>query len=230
MAINSQLLADEIAATKSYKGGSSMHGTLKFPQDIGVGEEFKNHMSFEAMKVSGGVDTRTLKFQPTGGTVVLPIPSGSVQAAYQQGWEQTSVGYMRSAAASSPAVAGTMQAVIEGGLGGSGTLDKIKKAVLGQEDVTVTDELSGVSGTRTQDIKRSAGAGIAAEATGFAMTLPGAASLAEAAQYTIGKRALEQTMMSYSGPGFRTFQYNFGLRPTSEAESLVVEQLSLIHI
>ena len=215
---------------QKYLSGSS--GTLQFPKDIGVGEEFKNHMSFEAMKVSGGVDTRSLKFAPAIGVrgayetvVVLPIPSGSTQTAYQQGWEQTGVGYMRSAAASSPVVAGAMSAAISGGLGGKGTLDAMKKAILGKETVTMTDELSGVTSTNTQDIKRSAGAGIAAEATGFAMTLPGASSLAEAAQYTIGKRAMEQTMMSYSGPGFRTFQYNFGLRPTSEAESIIVEKI-----
>ena len=204
--------------------------TLKFPHDIGTGEEFKNHMSFEAMKVSGGVDTRSLKFAPAVGTrgsfetvVVLPIPSGSVQTAYQQGWEQTGVGFSRAAAASTPMIAGAMQAMVSGGLGGSGTLEGIKKAILGSGSKEVTDELSGATGT--QDVKRSAGAGIAAEATGFAMALPGVSALAEAAQYTIGKRALEQTMMSYSGPGFRTFQYNFVLRPTSQAESDIVEKI-----
>ena len=202
-------------------------GVLKFPKDIGVGDEFLNHMSFESMKVSGGVDTRSLKFQPTGGTVILPKPPGSVQAAYQQGWEQTSVGYMRSAAASTPAIAGTMKALVEGGLGGGGTLEGIKKAILGTGKEEVADVVAGrdMGTTSTQDVRRSAGAGIAAEATGFAMTLPGAASLAEAAQYTIGKRALEQTMMSYSGPGFRSFQYNFALRPTSRSESDVIERI-----
>ena len=226
MAISADVLQQELnPAQASYQGGSSMHGVLKFPQSIGVGEEFKNHMSFEAMKVSGGVDTRTLKFQPTGGTVVLPIPSGAVQAAYQQGWEQTGVSYGRAMAASTPIIAGTMSALISGGLGGKGTLDKIKEAVTGKKTSTVTDELSGASGTVTTKIKKAAGAGIAAEATGFAMAIPGASALAEAAQYTIGKRALEQTMMSYSGPGFRTFQYSFGLRPTSEEESNVIEQI-----
>ena len=47
----------------------------------------------------------------------------------------------------------------------------------------------------------------------------------EAAQYTIGRRAVEQTMMSYSGPGFRSFQYNFSLRPTSSDESRTIEQI-----
>ena len=58
---------------------------------------------------------------------------------------------------------------------------------------------------------------MAGEATGFVMAIPLASCInAEAAQYTIGRRAVEQTMMSYSGPGFRNFQYNFSLRPTSE--------------
>ena len=68
-------------------------------------------------------------------------------------------------------------------------------------------------------------AGMGAEATGFAMALPGVSSLAEAAQFSIGRRALEQTMMSYSGPGFRNFSYNFSLRPTSESESEIIEQI-----
>ena len=66
--------------------------TLQFPKDIGVGDEFLNHMSFEAMKVSGGVDTRSLKFAPATGlrgsfetTVVLPIPSGATQCCISTG-------------------------------------------------------------------------------------------------------------------------------------------------
>ena len=69
-------------------------GTLQFPKDIGTGEEFKNHMSFEAMKVSGGVDTRTLKFALAEGrpnAVCLPIPQG-LSTAYQNNWDQSEVG------------------------------------------------------------------------------------------------------------------------------------------
>jgi len=87
-------------------------------------------------------------------------------------------------------------------------------------ETIVTDQLSGAQGVKT-----TAPAGIAAEATGFAMALPGVSALAEAAQYSIGKRAIEQTMMSYSGPGFRTFQYSFGLRPTSSDESDIIENI-----
>ena len=47
-------------------------------------------MMFTAMKVSGGVDTRTLKFAMAEGfptSVVLPIPTG-VNAQYQNNWDE----------------------------------------------------------------------------------------------------------------------------------------------
>ena len=195
--------------------------TLQFPKDVGSGEEFKNHMSFEAMKVSGGVDTRSLMFSETGGVVVLPIPSGAVQAAYQQGWEQTGVGFSRAAAASTPIIQAALKGAVASGTGGGNIIDKMKEAFADTKPKQGRqDREGGTSGTG-----KSAPAGIAAEATGFVMALPGVSALAEAAQYSIGKRALEQTMMSYSGPGFRSFQYNFGLRPTSLDESDVIEEI-----
>ena len=106
------------------------HGSvLQFPKDIGVGDEFLNHMSFEAMKVSGGVDPlASLKFQATGGTVVLPIPSGATTASYQQGWEQTGVGFMKAAAASSPIVQAALKGAVQTGLAGGSVIENMKKA------------------------------------------------------------------------------------------------------
>ena len=204
-----------------------MAATLTFPKDIGVGDEFLNHMSFEAMKVSGGVDTRSLKFQAAPGvnTVVLPIPSGATTAAYQQGWEQTGVGFSRAAAASTPIIQAALKGAVQTGLKGGSVIDNMKKAFADtkQKDTGGGDAQGrGTSGTGAS---KTGPAGMGAEATGFAMTLPGVSSLAEAAQFSIGKRAIEQTMMSYSGPGFRNFSYNFSLRPTSQPESDVVEEI-----
>ena len=198
-------------------------GVLQFPKDIGVGDEFLNHMSFESMKVSGGVDTRSLKFQATGGTVVLPIPSGATTASYQQGWEQTGVGFNRAMAASTPIIQGVLKGAVEGGLEG-GIINKITSAIdKTAKSQSVQDGGAGVPGSSAA--KKTVPAGMGAEATGFAMALPGVSALAEAAQFSIGKRAIEQTMMSYSGPGFRNFSYNFSLRPTSQSESDVVEAI-----
>tara|TARA_Y100000296_G_scaffold84278_1_gene117191 strand:- start:810 stop:1763 length:954 start_codon:yes stop_codon:yes gene_type:complete len=223
MAISAEVLKQELNPTQaSYRGGSSMHGILKFPQTIGVGEEFKNHMSFEAMKVSGGVDTRTLKFQETGGSVWLPIPSGSVQAAYQQGWEQHGVGFNMAALASNKHVQGALRSAVNTGLSKTPVQDMINAIKKGKSETEAVTHQPPPEHPGAAPVK-TAPAGM--EATGFVMAIPLASSLAEAAQYSIGKRAVEQTMMSYSGPGFRSFQYNFSLRPTSDAESLVIEQI-----
>ena len=41
----------------------------------------------------------------------------------------------------------------------------------------------------------------------------------------MGKRSIDQTMISYSGPGFRNFNFNFSFKPMSQRESIVVNQL-----
>ena len=202
-----------------------MAGVLTFPKDIGVGDEFLNHMSFEAMKVSGGVDTRSLKFQATGGTVVLPIPSGATTASYQQGWEQTGVGFSRAAAASTPVIQAALKGAVQTGLKGGNVIDNMKDAFASTQGTAATGNPADQAAGLAQPAKKTSPAGMGAEATGFAMALPGVSSLAEAAQFSIGRRALEQTMMSYSGPGFRNFSYNFSLRPTSQSESDVVEAI-----
>ena len=213
--------------TEFFGASTATQGWLQFPKDIGVGDEALNHMSFEAMKVSGGVDTRSLKFQPTGGTVILPIPSGATTANYQQGWEQTGVGFSRAAAASTPVIQAALKGAVQTGVKGGGIIDNMKAAMASVKgsETAATGNPADVQAGLAQGASKTAPAGIAQEATGFAMTLPGASSLAEAAQFSIGRRALEQTMMSYSGPGFRNFQYNFSLRPTSQSESDVIDQI-----
>ena len=64
-----------------------------------------------------------------------------------------------------------------------------------------------------------AGAGVIKEMTAAAMTAPAIGAVVEAAQFNIGKRALQQTMTSYGGPGFRAFDWAFSLKPLSMMES-----------
>ena len=82
-------------------GGTGSH--LKFPEDLTYNADYAgNYMLFTAMKVSGGVDTRTLKFALAEGsplTVALPIPQG-LSTAYQNNWDQTEVGGATQAMAS----------------------------------------------------------------------------------------------------------------------------------
>ena len=223
MASKQEFMASQEANPQAMAGHKAgVGGVLQFPKDVGVGDEFLNHMSFESYKVSGGVDTRSLKFQYTGGTVVLPIPSGATNASYQQGWEQTQVSAKNAGLVSNATVQGALRGAVtagmgEGGAGLGGILSTIKNAVA----ETKAEQAEGGS----EGAKNTVGAGFGSEAMGFVMANPKAGSLAEAAQFSIGRRAMEQTMMSYSGPGFRSFSYNFSLRPTSRSESDVIEKI-----
>ena len=75
--------------------GSPGASHLRFPADLTWNTDYAgNYMMFTAMKVSGGVDTRTLKFDYAAGSpgvVCLPIPQ-NLTAAYQNNWDQQEVG------------------------------------------------------------------------------------------------------------------------------------------
>ena len=51
----------------------------------------------------------------------------------------------------------------------------------------------------------------ASELSGMALTsnLGELGDIARAGQYSAGLRMIDQAMLSYGGPGFRSFQYNF---------------------
>ena len=66
----------------------------------------------------------------------------------------------------------------------------------------------------------AAGAGVVNEMMGMAATAPMLGEVVSAAQFSLGFRALQQTMTSYSGPGFRSFQWQFSMKPLSASESI----------
>ena len=74
--------------------------------------------------------------------------------------------------------------------------------------------------TGTADKMNTAGGGVMSEMAGVVATMPGAAQVGTAAQFTLNYRALQQTMTSYSGPGFRSFQWQFSMKPLTAIESM----------
>ena len=76
-------------------GGVPKPNYLQFPDALTTNSDYAGtYILFTAMKVSGGVDTRTLKFSPAEGypiSVALPIPQG-LSFGYQNNWDQTEVG------------------------------------------------------------------------------------------------------------------------------------------
>ena len=202
-----------------------------YPHDLGTAPWNQNLMTFTARKIigarGGAGHTNGAGNAPAFGgelgEVVLPIPTG-LNISYQQGWDQAQVaGTSAAAAGNFGSDLGMLEkAASAGDFGGSITaiLGALDKPVTAMQNVAA--EKFGIGGATPDETSCS---GIAPEATGFLITAPGAQSIAQAAQYHMGKRAIDQTMISYSGPGFRNFNFNFSFKPQSEPESIVVNQL-----
>ena len=198
---------------------------LKFPEDLTYNPDYAGHyMMFTAMKVSGGVDTRTLKFALAEGrpnAVCLPIPQG-LSAAYQNNWDQTEVGNTTQALAQS---GGSLMKSIKDITTGNNTVTGMigaaaKAASSGLERAgnslgNMASNIPGAAGKAN-----AAGAGVVNEMMGMAATAPGIGEVVSAAQFSLGFRALQQTMTSYSGPGFRSFQWQYSMQPLSAIESM----------
>ena len=213
-------------------GGYATAGTshLRFPEDLSYNTDYAGHyMMFTAMKVSGGVDTRTLKFSPAEGypiSVALPIPQG-LSFGYQNNWDQTEVGGGVAAMASKGA--GLLKTI--GSITSEGSISDMVKAAgsaagsaLSGAGGSIMDAAGDIGGTAGK--MNAAGAGVVNEMMGFAATKPGIDNLLSAAQFSLGIRALKQTMTSYSGPGFRSFQWSFSLKPLSLNESIQAKAIT----
>ena len=204
-----------MAATE--ENTSRATNSWQFPGDLITNSTYAgNYMMFTAMKVSGGVDTRTLKFALAEGnptSVVLPIPTG-VNTQYQNAWDENQVG--RAAQLIASKGSGVMKAIQrvsrEDTLTGMLTKGATEAADLAQEG------WAGVTGMSAGSAN-TAGAGVVNEMMGFGMTAPGIDAVMAAAQFDLGIRALNQTMMSYGGPGFRSFSWTYNLKPLSARES-----------
>ena len=202
--------------------------TYIFPRNLGVAPELSNHMIFTTREIIGAKGGST-KGSGTGsqpafggnlGEVILPIPTG-LNIAYSQGWDQAQIGAANQMAASN--FGETLGAMVGEGISGDvmGVLGKAWEGVTNAKNaVTDMGQVGGGEG-----FQKTAGTGFAPEATGFLLTSPGLQSVAQASQFTMGKRALDQTMISYSGPGFRNFSFNFSFKPMNVEESNIVTGL-----
>ena len=206
---------------ESFSTAGASH--LRFPEDLVWNPDYAgNYMMFTAMKVSGGVDTRTLKFaaaEGAPGVVCLPIPS-NLSAAYQNNWDQTEVG--GGTAAMATAGGGIMRTIAD--VTSKGTVTGMIGAAASAAADFGSKAWSGLQGA-AGDLPgagakaNAAGAGVVNEMMGMATTAPGIGTVVSAAQFSLGFRALQQTMTSYSGPGFRSFQWQFSMKPLTSAES-----------
>jgi len=208
---------------EDFSGGYGIGGAYTFPEDLITNPTYAgNYMMFTAMKVSGGVDTRTLRFALAEGkptSIALPIPTG-VSAQYQNNWDETGVaGPLAAASAKSAGVLQAIQRVAgQDSISGMATEAVSSLADFGGDVIAGVKQMgSNIPGA--VDAANTAGAGVVNEMMGFGMTTPGIGAIIAGAQYDLGIRALNQTMMSYGGPGFRSFSWSYSLKPLSATEA-----------
>ena len=212
-------------------GGSTGGGwNLTFPSNLGSDPTQMNMIMFTPKEITGGgADPRTITFRSLPGPVIaLPIPSG-LNTAYTQSWSAASV-------------EGRNAMLADKG----GSLIKQMATALNKDVVDLqssqrksgTQILSqlwdnfdpgGIANAAIDNVtsgsfwNETAG-GVASELGAMVAAGP-AEGLATAAQYTTGMRAVKQTMMSYGGPGFRSFSYTFSLKPFNSAESEIIRRI-----
>ncbi len=213
------------------QGGSS----LVFPSNLGTDPTQMNMIMFMPKEITGGgADPRTITFKSISGApaVVLPIPSG-LNTSYQQSWSGASVEGRNAMLADK---GGNLINQMANALSkDTRDIEQKKEGTGGKTGTEILEQMfenfdpGGLYNTAIDSItsgnfwNETAG-GVASELGAMVAAGP-AEGLATAAQYTVGMRAVKQTMMSYGGPGFRSFSFTFSLKPFSSGESDIVSKI-----
>ena len=202
---NQKAITDAQNATRA-SHDNILSGRYQYPPRLGTGEDdLLNWMKFQAYEISGGFSgNKMVKFSSSGkGFAALPIPAG-IQASYDQSWNQTTVGQ-------------TAQMVgrgIDSSVGSRGIASFIQGAGF------TSDMSMGAVKDRFGD--QFGAMSFGQEGTAAILQSTG---LAETMQFTMGMRALDQVMMSYGGPAFRSFNYSFALKPLNVADTTMVNDI-----
>jgi len=223
--------------------GSSGSSQLTFPNNLGTDSTQMNMIMFTPKEITGGgADPRTITFKraPRAPIIALPIPSG-LNTAYTQSWSAASVAgrnamltdkggdvikRLSESLTTAPAPGGTARQARMQGVRERKRLSDITKDLLSGGSIGGAMNMAKEVGSAimSTDFWDETAGGVAAELSAMVAAGP-AEGLATAAQYTTGMRAVKQTMMSYGGPGFRSFSYTFSLKPFNSAETETVQRI-----
>ena len=198
---------------KTKSAPKSNGSALIFPRDLGTSAEQQNYMMFIPKKINGGSgDARTLTFTTLPGypCVCLPIPTG-LNTQYTQSWSAASVEGRNAMLADK---GGNVLKSVSEALTRQ-TANPHNDEMRSQTAGEILDKLKGsfnfggagrntLNALKNSDWWNEAAGGVASELGAMIAAGP-MEGLATAAQYTTGMRAVKQTMMSYGGPGFRSF-------------------------
>ena len=174
--------------------------SLVFPEDYGEKHGKGNipMIGFQAIEIEAKSDVANRGVTPLQEWVWLPLPIEGLSTSYENAWESATVNV--AAAAATAGVSMIIDAVT-----GGGKKNQTKEQFMADQATNAgAVDLQSVGGAITEFVKAKAGLG-----TG------------------ITKRMLEQSYVSYSGPGYRSHEFSFSLRPKSKSESEIINKIVL---
>ena len=219
---------------------------IAFPDGLGEDEHQPYFMVFKTRKITSavggtmgdtsfqdvGIDVGRLPGQLGGAgnidQVALPIPTG-IQTSYAQQWNQTDVNALQGGIMRTSAFGGAANLGRKAAGGATTNMPELgSKALSGAKDVMgsakgmASDIIAGGVPGATAGIKgilnKIAHAGIGGNAVaGVALGTAGGV-LGPAMSTATGFASFKQTMNHYSGPQFRTFGFNFSLKPLDKKD------------
>ena len=200
---------------------------LIFPSDLGSNAQSSNFMGFQSYTLTGGLGSgkSDRSYNQSGVPVFLPIPVEGLQDQYVNNWGNETVSMAKMA------LGGALKGVGAGVTSSAGLIDTIKAKI----SVNAKEAASGVEGFASvaedwdqgnlsmESIKSMAmgtAAGISPLGVGMAV-----GTLGNAVVQSSGIAGFEETSVAYTGPQFRSFSFNFSLKPLTEAEQLTIESI-----
>ena len=209
---------------------------LTFPanKNFGATAETAGWMKFQAFEITGGYGSQRdaeQDYTEKGPSINLPIPTGP-SVSYAQGWNQEDVGWASSMlgetmskdlsthnkAARAVSDIGTPTALSVGAAGGTGGQTEMGRHVHAIDSITSSFNSMNARGA---DIRSQASQGLGPGSVG----LLGQALGQPLTQGVTGLATAAESMVTYTGPMYREFSFNFSLKPTSNVEADTIDKI-----
>jgi hypothetical protein len=181
-------------------------------------------MGFQTYTLTGGLGSAKSDrdYVMSGEPVFLPIPIEGIQDVLANDWGGESVEMMHELAGQGLRGMGFTDSV-------GGLIDKIKDKIVGPQAGSASANVmsriaagwdQGNLGEQfsSQIDAVSKGAGVGAVATTVH-------SLGNAVQQSTGIAGFQETSVTYKGPQFRSFSFNFSLKPLTQMEQNLIEEI-----
>ncbi len=210
--------------------------TLTFPanKNFGATAETAGWMKFQAFEITGGYGSQRdaeQDYTEKGPSINLPIPTGP-SVSYAQGWNQDEIGWASSVLGETMSKDLSTHNKTARAVADISTPTALSVARNPHRDIptemgrqvhaidSITSSFNSMK-ARGADIRSQASQGLGAGSVG----LLGQALGQPLTQGVTGVATAAESMVTYTGPMYREFSFNFSLKPTSDVEADTIDKI-----